>query len=114
MGNNLHAVARKLRRAINYSGLRPNQITFSTKQFRGAEGKMINLYSLSEAVKNDSGRYFNRELYSTASMLKIVFWLRDEWYRLNDLELPTDQDKWNAERFRLEDEAFAMRRQRNG
>lgn len=77
-------------------------LTLSTKQFMGSEKKPHDFYVLSEAVLNEeTGKFYNREIYSTTSMVRIVLYLRDIWYSLEGLELPTDQEKWNEIRKEL-------------
>lgn len=35
------------------------------------------------------------ELFSTYSLIQAVYFMRDYWYLLNGVELPTDNEKWN-------------------
>lgn len=100
MAGNLGATARKLVKALNTKGY---MLTFSTKQFMGREGKPHNYYSINKAIWNDEKcRYNHTELYSSTSMVRIVLYLRDMWYKENGWELPTDQELWNTIRADLE------------
>lgn len=98
MANNLMQVSKKLILALNSRG---DTLTLSTKQFIGTEGQPHNFYSLCRGVKNERGKYINQELYGTTSMVRMTLYLRDMWYKLNDWELPTDQEKWNEIREQL-------------
>ena len=42
-----------------------------------------------------TGKNTKVELFSTYSLLQMVFFMRDYWYMLNGIELPTDNEKWN-------------------
>lgn len=100
MANNLMHTSKKLIQALNSRGY---MLTFSTKQFMGREGQPHNMYSISKAIWNDEKRkYSHSEIYSTTSMVRVVLFLRDMWYKENDWELPTDQEEWNKIREELE------------
>ena len=101
MAANLLATSKKLVKALNTRGY---MLTFSYKQFMSKDGKPINYYSINKATWNEErGRYHHTELYSTSSMVRLVLYLRDMWYKENGWELPTDQELWN--KLRLEQEA---------
>lgn len=100
MAANLLATSKKLVKALNSRGC---LVTFNYKQFMGREGKPINYYSINKAVwDEEQGKYLHHELYSSASMVRIVMFLRDMWYKENGWELPTDQELWNKIRKELE------------
>lgn len=100
MAANLLAISKKLVKALNTRGY---MLTFSYKQFMSREGKPINYYSINKATWNDEkGKYHHQELYSSTSMVRIVLYLRDMWYKENGWELPTDQVKWNTIRSEME------------
>lgn len=102
MATNIAKTAKKLMSALNTKGY---MLTFSTKQFMGTEGRPHNYYTINQAIWNpDKGKYYNQELYSTTSMIRIVLYLRDMWYKENGWELPTDQELWNKIRNELEGE----------
>ena len=42
-----------------------------------------------------TGKHSKEELYSTYSLINMVRFIRDYWYLLNGIELPTDNEKWN-------------------
>ncbi len=100
MAGNLLATSKKLVKALNTRGYK---LTFSTKQFIGTEGNVHSYYSICKGVWNeDKHKYLNKELYSSASMVRIVLFLRDMWYKENGWELPTDQELWNKLRAEME------------
>ena len=93
MATNLVQTSKKLVLALNSRGYK---LTFNTKQFMGVEGEPHNYYSICKAVwDEDKHKYLNQEIYSSSSMIRIVLFLRDMWYKENGWELPTDQEKWN-------------------
>ena len=93
MAANLRQTSKKLVLALNSRGYK---LTFNMKQFMGTEGEPHNYYSICKAVWNeDTNRYYNQEIYSSSSMIRITLFLRDMWYKENGWELPTDQKKWN-------------------
>ena len=100
MATNLLATSKKLVKALNTRGYK---LTFSYKQFMGMDNNPHNYYSINKAVWNEErNRYNHHELYSSASMVRIVLYLRDMWYKENGWELPTDQELWNKIRADLE------------
>lgn len=93
MAANLVVTSKKLIQALNS---RDHKLTFSTKQFMGSEGQPHNYYSVNQAVwDEDRQKYYNSELYSSTSMVRIVLFLRDMWYEENGWPLPEDQPLWN-------------------
>ena len=101
MAGNLAQVVKKLTLALNTKG---HKLTYSVKQFMGREGEPHNYYSICQAVwDEEKNKYVNQELYSSTSMVRIVLFLRDMWYKENDWELPTDQEKWNEIREQMKE-----------
>lgn len=93
----LRKTANKLVKALNT--VAGYKLTFSNKQFMGREGFPINYYCLSQASwDEDKRKYISDEIYSTTSMTRMVFFLRDAWYIYQGKELPTDQELWNKVR----------------
>lgn len=100
MASNLLRTSKKLVSALNTKGYK---LTVSTKQFIGTEGKPHTMYGVNNGIwDEDKHKYINRELYSSTSLVRIVLYLRDMWFRENGWELPTDQEKWNQIREELE------------
>ena len=97
--DNIEVATKKLLRAINAHG---GRILFNSSQFFSREkGCAITLYSLKQAVEKDDGKFVNIELFKTASKLQVVLFLRDYWYKMNDMPLPQDNQKWNEIRERM-------------
>ena len=96
---NLNRTADKLRLALNSRGY---NLTISTKQIMGKDETLVNLYVVAQAVYDEERRkYYNVDLYTTSSRLRVVFYLRDLWYYENGWELPTDDERWNVTRKEL-------------
>ena len=96
---NAVVTAKRLIKALNTKGYK---ISLATRQFLGREGQFHNYYTVNEHLWDDEKkRFVTREVYSTTSTLRLLMFLRDKWYIENGLELPTDQDIWNAEREKL-------------
>lgn len=101
MSMNLNKTADRLRIALNQRGY---NLTISKRQFLGNNNALINLYIVAQAVWDDERhKYYNSDLYSTSSRLKLVFYLRDLWYFENGWELPTDDEMWNETRKELQE-----------
>ena len=92
---------KKLRSAINSKGCK---LLYSTSEFYSEEQhRPITIYYIKEAQWDaERGRNRNVELFHSASQIQIVLFLRDYWYRLNNLDLPTDNEKWNEIRKKIE------------
>ena len=84
----------KLQSAINSRG---HKLLFSNTQFYSDDKKRpITIYHIKDSIKNaETGKYENKELFASPSQLQIIFFLRDYWYILNDMDLPTDNKIWN-------------------
>ena len=93
---------KKLRAAINSKGCK---LLYSTSEFFSEEQQRpITIYYIKEALYNEkTGRNQNVELFHSASQIQIVLFLRDYWYKLNNIPLPTDNEKWNQIRKRIEE-----------
>ena len=90
-----------LQKALNLRGMR---IMYSTSQFYSEQqDRPVTIYHIKQAVY-DSGKqkFVNQELFNSTSQIQIVLFLRDLWYTINGKELPTDNEKWNAIRERLQ------------
>ena len=83
---------RKLQQALNARGCR---ILFSTSQFYSEQqNRPITIYHIKQSLIDD-GKTTQIELFSSASRIQTVLFLRDYWYDLNGWELPTDNPVWN-------------------
>lgn len=101
MTSNL-AMIKKLRAAINAKGCK---LLYNTSEFFSEEQQRpITMYYIKEAVWDEKrGRNKNIELFHSASQIQIVLFLRDYWYKLNNIPLPTDNEKWNKIREKIEE-----------
>ena len=88
------AMIRKLQVAINGKG---EKITIDKNQFFSeSQDRPISLYRISKSVFNpETGRNKKEKLFETASQIQVVLFLRDYWYNLNGMEIPTDNEMWN-------------------
>ena len=80
----------KLQTAINQNG---GKILINTIQFFSEEqNRPITLYKICEPGKVKGSR--RRMLFDTPSQLQVVLFLRDYWYNMNNMEIPTDNPEW--------------------
>ena len=102
MNSNLTMI-KKLRSAINAKG---HKLLYSTYEFFSEEkGCPITIYCIKEAVYNSkTGRNDNIDLFKSGSQIQIVLFLRDFWYKINNIPLPTDNEKWNKIRDKITQE----------
>ena len=68
---------------------------YDTHQFYSAsQDRPITMYTISKSV--DKGRTTeNIKLFTTASKVHILFFLRDYWCYVNKLPIPTEDVQWN-------------------
>ena len=84
----------KLQSAINQHG---GKILYEKSQFfSNDQNRPITLYRISQAITSETGRNKKEKLFESASMIQIVFYLRDVWYLLTGKELPTDNEEWGS------------------
>ena len=97
---------KKLRSAINQKG---DKLLYNTSEFFSEqENRPVTIYSIKKAVWDEkTHRNKNVELFHSTSQIQIVLFLRDYWYKLNNMKLPTDNKVWNKIRKEIE-------RQNNG
>lgn len=83
----------KLQRAINAQG---EKLLYDTQQFySNDQNRPITMYRIRKTYKNEAtGRNKYVELFSSASQIQIVLFLRDYWYEINGWEVPTDNEMW--------------------
>lgn len=84
----------KLQNAINQHG---GKILYEKSQFfSNEENRPITLYRISQSIDVGSNKHKKEKLFETTSMIQIVLYLRDIWYKITDQELPTDNEMWEA------------------
>ena len=84
----------RLQTALNRKGMK---IMYSTSQFYSdKQDRPVTIYHIKQAVYDEGkGKHTNQELFQSTSQIQIVLFLRDLWYTLNGIDLPTDNEKWN-------------------
>jgi len=85
---------KKLQKAINLKG---EKILYSTSQWYSEDqDRPVTLYSIKKAVwDEEKQKNINIELFKSTSTIQILLFLRDYWYELNCMPVPTDNEKWN-------------------
>ena len=80
--------------AINSKGER---ITYNTSQFYSIEqDRPVTKYIIKKNYYDkETKRTESTELFSAYSQIQIVLFLRDYWFKLNNIPLPTDNKMWN-------------------
>jgi hypothetical protein len=83
----------KLQRAINGKG---EKLLYQTSQFFSEDqNRPVTVYHIKKVVWDEKrNRNKNVELFKSTSQIQIVLFLRDYWYTLNNIPLPTDNEKW--------------------
>lgn len=86
---------KKLQRAINLTF--DKKILINKTQFYSKETKSVKeIIIIKQAVYNEEkDKIVNIEVFSSASDIQILLWLRDYWFELNGWEIPTDNEIWN-------------------
>jgi len=94
---------KKLQRAIN-ENFGAKILVNKTQYYSKDADRVLELLVIKKAVwDEEKQRFKNIELFSSASDVQIVLWLRDYWYELNGWEVPTDNDDWNKAKQAYED-----------
>lgn len=93
MPNSNSTMIKKLQTAINGKG---EKLLYQTSQFFSEEqNRPVTVYHIKKAVwDEEKNRSRNVELFKSTSQIQIVLYLRDYWYRLNNIPLPTDNEEW--------------------
>ena len=87
--------ATKILRAINTT-FPEERILYNQNQFYSdCDKRAITIHSIKKTIVDvDSGKKTTVELFSSASQLLIVLFLRDYWFQLNGWEVPKDNPVW--------------------
>ena len=92
----LSKTCKTLIKALNANGA---NILFNRKEFMGVEGVPHTMYSVSKAIWDENrGRYSSQEIYKSASLVRVIFYLRDMLFLMQGKELPMDNELWNEAR----------------
>lgn len=66
-----------------------------TQFYSESTDRVLEILVIKQAQWNSEKQKFqNVEVFSSASDVQILLWLRDYWYILNGWEVPTDNPKW--------------------
>ena len=96
---------KKLQRAIN-DKFDAKILVNKTQYYSETSNRPLEMLIVRRAVWNEEKqKYKSVEMFSSASDIQIVLWLRDYWYELNGWEVPTDNEEWNTAK-----EAYRRRR----
>lgn len=94
---------KKLQKAIN-ENFGAKILVNKTQYYSQDADRVLELLVIKKAVwDKEKQRFKNIELFSSASDVQIVLWLRDYWYELNGWEIPTDNETWNKAKEAYED-----------
>lgn len=101
MANSNSTMIKKLQTAINRKG---GRILYSTSQFYSeTENRPVTKYHIKRSIwDEEKQRNRNVELFSSCSQIQIVLFLRDLWYKMNDLPVPTDNEEWEKRKLEYE------------
>lgn len=96
----------KLQVALNSKGLR---ILCNRSQFfSDQQNRPVTIYKISQSIKNETtGRNNHVELFSSASEIQIVLFMRNLWYAVNGKPIPPTNKVKGAEVFEDAWETFA-------
>lgn len=85
---------KKLQHALNTKGCK---VLYNTSQFYSKQqDRPVTVYHLKQAIWDDEKqKNKNIDLFKSTSQIQIVLYLRDLWYSVNNLEIPTDNEMWN-------------------
>lgn len=94
---------KKLQKAIN-ENFDAKILVNKTQYYSEDAERVLELLVIKKAVwDSDKQKFKNVELFSSASDVQIVLWLRDYWYELNGWEIPTDNEEWNKAKEKYEE-----------
>lgn len=105
MPNSNVEMMRKLQIALNSKGAK---ILCNRSQFYSEiQKRPVTVYKLAQAVFDErTGRNNHETLFSSASQIQVVLFMRNLWYALNDKEIPPTNQMKGAEEFTRSWEEF--------
>ena len=93
--NNNRATIKKLQTAIK-KRFGVKVLINTTQWYSTKKDCNMTLYTLKQLQYNeDRGQEVPQEVFKTYSMLQLILYLRDLWYKLNGWPVPTDNEIWN-------------------
>lgn len=95
----------KLQVALNSKGCR---IMLNRTQFYSEEQKRpVTIYKVSQAIYDEkSGRYKHEEIFSSASEIQEVLFLRNLWYAVQGKDIPPTNEMKGAFEFKMKWDSF--------
>lgn len=89
----LSKTCKTLIKALNSQGA---NILYNRREFMGTEGVPHTMYSISKAYWDEvKGKYGSRKIYESASLIRVIFYLRDMLFLEQGKPLPMDNVDWN-------------------
>lgn len=71
-------------------------LLYTTREFMGIEGHPHTMYGISRAVwDEEKHKYSAVKIYESASLIRVVFYLRDLLFIAQGKPLPMDNKMWN-------------------
>lgn len=94
MAKKFTPLIKKLQKAININF--DKKILVNKTQFYSDKTEaIVEMIVVKQAVWDEEKQKIkNIELFSSASDVQVVLYLRDYWYKLNGWEIPTDNEYW--------------------
>ena len=101
MPNSNITMIKKLQKALNNKGYK---ILYNTSQFySNKQNRPVTYYHIKKATTDtETGKNKYVELFKSTSLIQVVLFMRDLWYIVNNMELPTDNEDWNKIRQKIE------------
>lgn len=98
MPNSNVEMIRKLQIALNSKGLK---ILCNRSQFYSDQQKRpVTIYKVAQSVWNEGlGKYNHKDLFSSASQIQVVLFMRNLWYAVNGNPIPPTNEMKGAEEF---------------
>ena len=95
----------KLQVALNSKGCR---IMLNRTQFYSEEQKRpVTIYKVSQAIYDEkSKRYKHEEIFSSASEIQEVLFLRNLWYKVQGKDVPPTNEMKGAAEFKIKWDSF--------
>ncbi len=57
--------------------------------FSDEQNRPVTMYKIAQSIYDETtGRYHHKELFSSASEIQVVLFMRNFWYLINDKEIP--------------------------
>ena len=95
----------KLQIALNSRGMK--LLCNRSQFFSDEQNRPVTIYKICMSVWNEeSNKYNHKELFSSASQIQVVLFLRNLWYLINEQEIPKTNEMKGASYFQASWNAF--------